>query len=142
MGMATLPGEAAGQILLVDDEEMILKALTRLLSAQHIVKTFSSSREALEQFCPGRYDLAIIDLTMPELTGDQLAAQLRSIDPMMQTVLFTGNYLEWTDPRLAPFDFYVEKPDFHRLIEVVGQATALRQQTTVPHSEVRGQIPA
>lgn len=126
------------RILLVDDGDLIRTVLNRTLSTKYQVQAFSSSIEALEQFALGRYDLAIIDLDMPELSGDQLVARLRLIDPLMHTLLFTGNSLGAGDPRLAHFDFYIQKPNVEQLKDVIARALALREthypQAVCPHS--------
>ena len=70
------------KILLVDDEEDILYILGRDLERRGFeVDSFSSSVQALQMFKPGAYDLAILDIRMPGLTGIQLYRELRKCDP-------------------------------------------------------------
>ncbi|MCZ6677491.1 MAG: response regulator [Candidatus Poribacteria bacterium] len=65
---------------------MVLQALG------YKVTTRSSSVEALEKFCaePEQFDLVITDLTMPNLTGVQLAQELMRIRPNIPIILMTG----------------------------------------------------
>jgi DNA-binding NtrC family response regulator len=52
----------------------------------------SSSLEALEAFRvhPDRFDLVITDMTMPNMTGRELAGEIMSIRPNMPVILCTG----------------------------------------------------
>src|SRR6195256_6113035 len=62
-----------GSILLVDDEEKILKALGRALrDAGHRVVDTTSAREAQRLLAERSFDLLIVDNVMPELTGLEL----------------------------------------------------------------------
>src|SRR2546427_12123391 len=62
-----------GSILLVDDEEKILKALGRALrDAGHRVADTTSAREAQRLLAEHSFDLLIVDNVMPELGGLEL----------------------------------------------------------------------
>jgi CheY-like chemotaxis protein len=80
-------------ILLVDDEQAIveigIEMLTRL---GYRVNACTGSKEALELFNrqPEEFDLVICDLTMPKMTGEQLAGKLRDIRPDIPIILCTG----------------------------------------------------
>jgi CheY-like chemotaxis protein len=80
-------------ILIVDDEEplarMIGKTLTRL-GYRVTVKT--SSIEALELIrqSPDMFDLVVSDQTMPGMTGDRLAEEIRKIRPDIPIILCSG----------------------------------------------------
>ena len=87
--------EAAGNehILFVDDEEVLAylgkQALERL---GYRVTATSDSREALDAFRadPAAFDVVVTDQTMPDLTGDALARELRRIRPDIPIILTTG----------------------------------------------------
>ncbi len=65
-----------GSILLVDDEEKILKALCRALRGEgHAVVSTTSAREAQQLLADSSFDLLIVDNVMPELTGLELIRQ-------------------------------------------------------------------
>ncbi len=93
----TLPFEripkGTEHILFVDDEPQIAQMVKTML--KHIgyhITTHTSSMEALETFrsAPDKFDLVITDMTMPELTGDQLAQKLREIRIDIPIILCTG----------------------------------------------------
>jgi signal transduction histidine kinase/CheY-like chemotaxis protein len=116
-----------GKILVVEDEEVVRLLLADLLSEDHEVVAVSSGREAMERFAPGRYDVALIDLGMPEMPGNQVAEKMREADPLLVTVLVTGWNLEEDDPRLKAFDLRILKPfaALEKVLDVVGRGLAL-----------------
>ena len=80
-------------ILLVDDEPVIAEleeGMLRALGYQIIKKI--SSLEALDVFSsqPDRFDLVITDMTMPSMTGVELARQMLTIQPNLPIILCTG----------------------------------------------------
>ncbi len=80
-------------ILVCDDDAQIahlLKITLERLGYESDVQTDAS--ESLEAFAadPGRYDLAILDRSMPGITGEELAGRISSIRPDMPVVLLTG----------------------------------------------------
>ena len=81
------------RILLVDDEEALVNMGKLLLdSLGYKVTKRTSSIEALALFKarPDKFDLVITDLTMPNMTGDELAQKLVSIRPDIPVILSTG----------------------------------------------------
>lgn len=81
------------RILIIDDEPSILKICSRLLERQgYTITTENDSERALARFTetPDAYDLVLTDVTMPKLTGDQLARKLLSIRPGIPIILCTG----------------------------------------------------
>ena len=91
------------RILLVDDEEPIAKLGKQVLERLgYTVATRTSSLEALEAFRtnPDAYDLILTDMTMPNMTGDRLTAELLSIRPELPVVICTG-FSEQMNPKKA-----------------------------------------
>src|SRR3954469_11240146 len=71
-----------GSILLVDDEEKILKALGRALrDAGHRVADTTSAREAQRLLAERPFDLLIVDNVRPELTGLELISEYGNSTP-------------------------------------------------------------
>jgi signal transduction histidine kinase/CheY-like chemotaxis protein len=88
-------GAATGneRILLVDDEEQIVAMEQKMLeNLGYQVTARTDSTEALEVFAkqPQDFDLVITDMTMPHMTGDQLAQKLLDIKPSLPVILCTG----------------------------------------------------
>ncbi len=81
------------RILLVDDEESVVRIEKQMLERLgYEVSARSDSLEALATFNsnPDGYDLVISDMTMPNMTGDQLARELMSIQPDIPIIICTG----------------------------------------------------
>ncbi len=81
------------RILLVDDELPIVKMECQALeSLGYEVSTRTSSIEALALFHarPDDFDLVITDMTMPNMTGDELASEMMAIRPDIPVILCTG----------------------------------------------------
>lgn len=129
---ASTPGDTAssrrGRILVADDDEAVGAVLRQMLGRRHEVSVFIGGREALEDFGPGKYDVAILDLGMPEFSGDQVAIQMRVLDPAIGLILFSGWELPPGDPRGRAFDFEMTKPvrGLAAFDNVVARAIALR----------------
>ncbi|PYR00465.1 MAG: two-component system response regulator, partial [Acidobacteria bacterium] len=71
-----------GSILLVDDEEKILKALGRALrDARHAVVETASPRHAQRLLGERAFDVLIVDNVMPELNGLDLIRELVASTP-------------------------------------------------------------
>src|SRR5690606_27942776 len=89
------PGETspARSILLIDDEPAVRLVTGRMLSELgHQVVTADSGRRALEllQQQPDAIDLVVLDLTMPELSGEQTLEQLRAVRSDLPVVITSG----------------------------------------------------
>ena len=91
---AAEPAHGQGQVVLaVDDEAQVLAALEEMLaSLGYEPAGFASSREALEavRADPRRFDAVVSDEVMPEMTGTQLAKELRALNPTLPIVIATG----------------------------------------------------
>ena len=81
------------RILLIDDEEQIISMERKMLeNLGYQVTARTDSVEALKEFSkqPQNYDLVITDMTMPHMTGDELAQKLLVIKPGIPVILCTG----------------------------------------------------
>jgi PAS domain S-box-containing protein len=81
------------QILFVDDEKFLADIGKETLeSLGYQVEIRTSSYDALEAFRkqPDKYDMVITDITMPKMTGEQLAAEIKKIRPNIPIILCTG----------------------------------------------------
>ena len=81
------------RILFVDDEQAICSMGSRMLARlgyQVTVSTSSLEALALFQAKPQSFDLVITDMTMPNLNGDKLAAELLRVRADIPIILCTG----------------------------------------------------
>jgi DNA-binding response OmpR family regulator len=79
------------RILLVDDEPDVVEVFGRGLKLKGIqVDVYTSPQEALESFKPNTYDLAILDIRMPDMTGFQLYREMKKRDPSITTCFLSA----------------------------------------------------
>jgi len=81
------------RILLVDDEDIVVQMVKQMLERLgYHVTARTSSVEALETFRAklDTFDLIITDMTMPNMTGDKLAAEIMKIRSDIPVILCTG----------------------------------------------------
>lgn len=86
----------AGTLLIVDDEEDVLGVLTEYLSTLgYEVVPALSGHEALERLEAGiRFDVAVVDWTLPDLTGKEVIEAVRERQPDCCIVVTTGHGAE------------------------------------------------
>jgi len=85
---------AGARILVVDDEPHICRALDRLLTEKgHQVETTSSPLKALEMLDKTKYDLILLDLRMPDMSGIEFYDRIKAISPRLQqkVICVTGD---------------------------------------------------
>jgi FixJ family two-component response regulator len=79
-------------IAIVDDEESIRKAFTRLLRAAGLdVETFPSGVEFLESIAIQKPDCVVLDLHMPRMNGFEVQARLANTAPSVPAIIITGH---------------------------------------------------
>jgi len=79
-------------VLLVDDEPGVRNVLTRLLALHgHTVVQAASAAEALAHLEREAFDIVFTDQGMPEVSGVELARQIRARYPQLPIVLITGD---------------------------------------------------
>jgi PAS domain S-box-containing protein len=103
------------RLLIVDDEDYVLDfEADALKSLGYEVDAFSSSQEALAAFKrqSDNYDLVITDMTMPHMTGDQLAQKIIHIRPDIPILLCTGfsEIMDEQKARALGIRGYISKP--------------------------------
>jgi len=82
-------------ILVIDDEASVRVALQRYLSSRgHEVETTASGKEALARMREDAFDAVIVDMRMPDLSGEQLFQELKARDESYaDRVIFTTGQL-------------------------------------------------
>jgi len=80
-----------GNVLVVDDEQVVLRSCERVLGAEgYYVHTADSAKKALDLLRENAYDLLITDIRMPEMDGIELARHVRAKNPDLNIVMMTG----------------------------------------------------
>ncbi len=131
------------RILIVDDDESILKSLRRLLTMtpctageetyKLTVDVFASPQEALEKARHTAYDLVLSDYRMPVMNGVQFLKAFREIQPDAARLILSG-YADLNGLigaiNEAGISRFISKPwNDYELVAAIGQALALRELT-------------
>ncbi len=101
------------RILIVDDELEIREELAEYLAGKgYRVVVASDGPEGLAKFRTEPCDLAITDLKMPGMAGDEMVRHLRGIAPGLPVVVLTGHYStkDVEDAKLAGAAAVFNKP--------------------------------
>jgi PAS domain S-box-containing protein len=123
-------------ILYVDDEKLLVDIGKRLLeSLGYSVETRVSSIDAYEAFRahPDKYDLIVTDMTMPKLTGENLAIKIKKILPGIPIILCTGYSTRLNTDRLKNIGV---KQVLMKPVTLAELATAVR--TALDEAKVNG----
>lgn len=107
--------QGSENIMLVDDEEDILKTLQAILERQgYKITAFTESLAAFQAFSedPDFFNLIITDMTMPHMTGEQFATQVLKIRKNMPIILCTGFHERFTEDLALTLGIrkYLQKP--------------------------------
>jgi len=120
----------SGRILVVDDDEMALKNLRRVLTqAGHQVSAVNHPVRALQKLAEEHFDLLVSDLRMPHMDGLALLAQAKRRTPDLEVILITGyaslaGAVEAT--KQGAFHYLAKPFTPEQLRELVGQALKQR----------------
>jgi len=79
-------------IVIVDDEDMVLKSLSSFLALEtdYKVKTFISAKEALEFVEKNDVAVIVSDYLMPEMDGISFLAEAKKVKPEVPRIILTG----------------------------------------------------
>lgn len=79
------------RILIVDDDENIRKVLTTILEDEgYIVESASTAKKAIEKTRKKIYNLALIDIRLPDMEGIKLLTKMKDTTPKMRKIIITG----------------------------------------------------
>jgi PAS domain S-box-containing protein len=133
---ATPPGpkqdrlDLKGHVVVVDDDAMVLEAVSAMLSALGMkVLRFQGGQQALDAIAASTQPIAaaLVDITMPGMSGSEVHAQLRALHPNLPIVLSSGYSQEdsggvGTDGRTA----FLKKP--YRMAQLVAAIAGVTQK--------------
>ena len=79
------------RVLVLDDEREVLSVLERFLESLGYEPFVTDSWEtAMEHFYEEPFDLAVLDIHMPERDGFQIAKEMKTYKPDQKILVFTG----------------------------------------------------
>ncbi|NQU08829.1 MAG: response regulator [Candidatus Abyssubacteria bacterium] len=122
------------RVLVVDDEEVVLKSVRRVLKDddehQFFIDTATSADEGLDLMARNEYDVVLTDLMMPGIDGLELIERIRQSDVQARIIMITGYATMRTALqalRKGAFD-YIAKPFTKEELRSVVE-NAARQKT-------------
>lgn len=98
-----MPGSRCRRLIVVDDHEVVREGLVAVLAQEpglELVGTASTGREAVDLARRVRPDVAILDLRLPDVPGDELCRELTALLPDL-TVIVLSSYLTEESVRAA-----------------------------------------
>lgn len=110
---AAPPAVAGRRVLLVEDDPDNREAMATLLSLHGFEVTMADCAAAgIEAFAPGRFDLVLTDLGLPDLDGWEVAGAIKKVAPTVPIALITGwgLNLDSDEIRRRGVDLLVKKP--------------------------------
>ena len=125
------------RILLIEDDKKVSKAVSRGLEAEHLaVDTVANGLEALEAARTGSYDLIVLDLMLPGLSGTELLTRLRRFNAEIPVLVLTAR--DAVSDKIANFeagaDDYLTKP--FAFAELAVRVKALLRRGTTKRDNV------
>ncbi|MCM2266735.1 MAG: response regulator [Elusimicrobiales bacterium] len=118
-------------ILIVDDEAQIAEMILATLQANgYSAAVAFNGSEGLKKAAAEKFDLAIMDIQMPEMDGITALGEIKKIDPEIEVIIATGHGTMGTaiqSMRKGAFD-YLHKPfELKELLKVVERAVEKRK---------------
>jgi DNA-binding NtrC family response regulator len=121
----------SGQFLIVDDEPDLCWALEHLLASKRLpCQMAQTAQAALDLMQTHRFQLAFLDVILPDMNGLHLARCLRNLDPCLRIVILSG-YLPNEAAAVAQARHeglicaYFNKPFLHEeILQVIGDLPA------------------
>ena len=120
------------RILIVDDDENIRITMTAILEDEgYIVDSAASGKEAIEKTNGETYNLALLDIRLPDMEGVELLNLMKDSLPRTRKIMVTGypsvqNAISAVNKRA---DAYLIKPvDVEKLLETVKEQLKLQEE--------------
>ncbi|HXX88344.1 MAG TPA: response regulator [Candidatus Acidoferrum sp.] len=129
------------RILIVDDDENIRRVLVAILEDEgYMVDSVGTGKKGIEATKRKFYNMALIDIRLPDMEGTELLTQLKDTTPRMRKIIITGyptlqNAIEAVNRRA---DGYVMKPfDVKKVLETIeDQLKKQEEEKTYSQSKV------
>lgn len=139
----TLTQRARMDVLAVDDDIDTRSIVRRVLTREGMsVTDVGTGEEALTAVTRSRFDLVLLDLDLPDISGLEVLERLRVIDPLIVVVMLTGASGESDRVRglVTGADDYIVKPfSVHELAARVmaqGRRVGLRRASVLEHNGI------
>lgn len=120
------------RLLLVDDEEDLVTFLAHRLRKRGVEVTVATrGEEALAIAADRKFDVAVVDLKMPDLDGITVMERLKVMQPFLELLMLTGHGSHdsaWEAGRLQAYRYLLKPYDFDELHGLIEEAAAQRRK--------------
>ena len=130
------------KILLVDDDKNICASLSLILESRgYEIDVAHTGKQAIEKSETSIYNLAVLDIKLPDIEGTQLLKAMRQTSPKMVKIMLTGypqlqNAIDALNDRA---DAYFTKPvDVARLLKVIEERLEEQEESKQATNEKLG----
>ncbi|HXW24825.1 MAG TPA: sigma-54 dependent transcriptional regulator [Xanthobacteraceae bacterium] len=120
----------SARILIVDDEEIVIRSCLRILGGDHQVEGVRDGVEALRRIGENHYDVLILDIMMPKMDGLEVLGRAKEAHPDLDVIMVTGlSQIETAVKamKLGAFDYLAKPFDPDELKLVVERALERRR---------------
>jgi DNA-binding NtrC family response regulator len=120
------------RILVVDDDENIRKVEVAILEDKsHIVESVGTAKEAIEKSKRKFYNVALIDIRLPDMEGIELLTKFRETTPKIRKIIVTGypTLQNAVDAVNKGADAYIVKPfDVEKVLKTIQQQLSKQEE--------------
>jgi DNA-binding NtrC family response regulator len=113
-------------VLIVDDEDRFRSTMRKLLTAEGLeASTCGSATQALDELKKNHYDVVILDVRMPEMSGVEALPKIKEIDPDIEVIVLTGHASVETAKsiiRNGAYDYLLKPYSIETLLEKIENA--------------------
>jgi DNA-binding NtrC family response regulator len=124
--------DSSAKILIVDDDENIRKVLVAILEDKgYGTEAVGTAREAIKKSDKKFYNLALIDIRLPDMEGIDLLRKIKDTTPRMRKIIITGypTLQNAMDAVNKGADAYVTKPfDVERVLSTISEQLKKQEQ--------------
>jgi DNA-binding NtrC family response regulator len=124
--------DSVARILIVDDDENIRKVLMAILEDKgYNMEAVGTGREAIKKTEKECYNLALIDIRLPDIEGIDLLTKIRDTTPRMRKIIITGypTLQNAVDAVNRGADAYIMKPfDVERVLSTISEQLRKQEQ--------------
>jgi len=124
--------DSSARILIVDDDENIRKVLMAILEDKgYDMEAVGTAREAIKKTDKKFYNLALIDIRLPDMEGIDLLMKIRDTTPRMRKIIITGypTLQNAVDAVNRGADGYITKPfDVERVLNTISEQLRKQEQ--------------
>jgi DNA-binding NtrC family response regulator len=114
------------RLLIVDDEEQFVEALSERLSMRdYDVTTSLTGEDAIEKITNYNFDVVILDVRLPGIDGTEVLQEMKNLKPLTEVIMLTGHgtvEMAIEGMKLGAFDFLIKPCETEDLTEKIDKA--------------------